>query len=190
KEGPPLLSLLVLELVAVSVLEVETVVALELLGIELDAESRPRGHFEAAVLELEGCRDHLACLLREMRVDRVTDHRLGGREVDDRGRRDAELPVAVQAETEVEGLTYLCELQQCGRAPPEVHIAKDDVEGASTHDERDLLEADTTHVGRERNPGVLADETHALDAPGRVFAELDVVLVERTQRSDARFDGP
>src|SRR4051794_9785139 len=75
-------------------------------------------------------------------------------------------------------------------AAPEVHIAQNDVQRARAHDERDLIEADAAHVRGQRDMRIAADEAHALDAPGRILAEFDVVLVERAQNTDTRLYRP
>ena len=101
--SPPLLSPFVLELVAAPCSRYARCWRSSALGVELHAEARAGGDFEAA-LERERLRDHLAVLLGQVRVDRVADHRLRRGQLHDRRRRDAELAVGVQAEPEVERL--------------------------------------------------------------------------------------
>ena len=71
-----------------------------------------------------------------------------------------------------------------------MHVTEDHVKRPGPNDERDLLEADAAHVRGKRDVGVPPDEAHPLDAPSRILAELDVVLVHGAQGADARLNRP
>src|SRR6185437_5697101 len=186
----PARSALVLKFVPVATLDIEAMVVIELIAIEVNAQSRTFRHLQAATLKYERLGDQVTALLGEMRVNGVADHRLRRREMHDSGSRDPQFAIAVEAQPEVECFTDLGKLHERGWPTPEVHVTENYVQGAGSDYQGNLLEGDAAHIRGKRNVRIAAHEAHPFDAPGWILAEFDVVLVERPQNADTRLDGP